>query len=139
MLATVAGEYGITQEPELRFNDQGSPWLKVRGKSADRAWNAEDKRWEDKGDPCYVDILVSGKAAENLYESISIGDSICVIGKMQQREWTDSEGAKRSVYQIRADVVGVCVTFGPARTKRAMDTVKSSPLKDEADDHIAPF
>lgn len=139
MLAIVASEYGVIQEPELRFNDSGNAWLKVRGKSADRAWNADEKRWEDKGDPCYVDIIIGGKAAENLAESIAVGDSIVVIGKMQQREWTDSEGAKRSAYQIRADAVGVGVTFGPARTKRAIESMKASPLKDENRDESAPF
>lgn len=141
MLSTIAGEYGITQEPELRWNDSGNAWLKIRGKAADRAWNAEDKRWEDKGDPCYVDIIVGGKAAEHLYESVTIGDAICVVGKLNQREWTDSEGAKRQQYQIRADVVGVCVSYGPARTKRAQDSVKSSPLKEKVteDEFAAPF
>lgn len=139
MLATTAGEFGITHEPELRFNDAGNAWLKIRGKSADRAWNADDKRWEDKGDPCYVDIIVGGKAAEHLYESVTIGDAICVVGKLTQREWTDSEGAKRQQYQIRADIVGVCVTYGPARTKRAAESMKTSPLQEESRDEFTPF
>lgn len=141
MLPLINGDFGIVQEPELRFNDNGQPWLKIRGKAADRAYNAETKQWEDRGDPMFIDILVGGKAAENLYESVTVGDQIVVNGKLTYREWTDTEGSKRFAYQIRADRVGVGVTYGPAKTEKVSGTARSIPQQGGGHEQpdVAPF
>lgn len=137
MIPTVQGEFGVVMEPELRFSDNGAAWLKVRGAAKDRVYNAEKKEWEDKGDPLYIDILISGKAAENLCESIAIGDSIVVNGKLNQREW-EQDGVKRKDFQIRATDVGVSVRFGTAATHRAGGKAKTVPAA--ADQPVdAPF
>ena len=141
MLPMINGDFGIVQEPELRFNDSGQPWLKIRGKAADRAYNAETKQWEDRGDPMFIDLIVGGKAAENLCESVAVGDQIVVNGKLTYREWTDTEGAKRFAYQIRADRVGVGVTYGPAKTEKAAGTPRSIPTQGghSGQSDVAPF
>lgn len=143
MLPHIHGDFGIVQEPELRFNTNGQPWLKIRGKAADRAFNAETREWEDKGDPMYLDIIVGGKAAENLYESVTIGDQIVVSGKLTYREWTDGEGNKRNTYQLRADSIGVGVTYGPARSNKMAGVHREIPqtggTEDAVDSTAAPF
>lgn len=133
----IANEFGIVQEPELRFSDSGSAWLKIRGKAQDRAYNPETKEWENKGDALFIDIIVSGKAAEHLFESAGVGDSIVVIGRMQQREWTTKEGEKRQSTQIRAESVGVSVRFGAAKTERIAGTSTTVPKQSQPDE--APF
>ena len=123
----IANEFGVVQEPELRFNSSGAPWLKIRGKAQDRAYNAETKEWEDKGDPLYIDIIVSGKMAENLYESVTIGDAIVVIGRLLHREWTNNDGEKRGVMQIRADSVGVSMRYTAAKSRKMTETGAKAP------------
>lgn len=137
----IANEFGIVQEPELRFSPSGAAWAKIRGKAQDRAYNAETKEWEDKGEPLYIDIIVSGKAAENLYESATIGDAIVVIGRLVHREWTNNEGEKRSVMQIRADSVGVSMRYTAAKTRKMTEVGGSSPVAQQSvvQDAEAPF
>ena len=137
MLPHISSDFGIVQEPELRFNNEGQAWCKVRVVAKDRAYNAETKAWEDKGDPCYLDLLVSGKAAENLYESVKVGDSIVVTGRLQQREWTTNEGEKRVSYQIRADSIGVNVIYSPLMRKDIDRSTAPAAAAAQADD--APF
>lgn len=118
MLPTVTGEFGVVFEPEIKFNDNGNAWVKIRGAASDRVYNPDTKQWEQKGDTTYLDIIIGGKVAENLTESITIGDQIVVTGELVQREWTTDAGEKRVSYQIRARSIGVGVIGGPAKSSR---------------------
>lgn len=118
MLPTVSGEFGVVFEPELKFNDSGVAWIKIRGAASDQVYNPETKQWEQKGDTTFVDILLGGKLAENLAESVTVGDRITVHGDLVQREWTTNEGEKRVSYQVRAKWVGVGIVSGPAKSAR---------------------
>lgn len=118
MLPSISGEFGIVFEPELKFNDSGQAWIKIRGAANDRVYNPDTKEWEQKGDTTFLDILFGGKLAENLFESVTKGDQIVVHGDLVQREWTTQEGEKRVSYQIRAKTIGVGLVGGPAKSKR---------------------
>ena len=136
-LPIITGEFGVVQEPDMRFGDDGRPWLKIRGKAADRKFNADTKEWSD-GDPCFVDIVVGGKIAENLMDSITTGDTIIVSGKLTQREW-ESDGKKQKAYSIRADSAGVSTRFTPAKTPKAGGNSSAAPVAAASFDEGAPF
>lgn len=134
-LPMVNGEFGVVDDPDVRFSDDGRAWIKMRGVAKDRRKNANGE-WED-GDACFVDIIVSGKAAENLAESITKGDAINVIGKLHQREWENAEGKKQKAYTLRADSVGVSTRFTPAPTPKFQAGQQATPfVKQEGE---APF
>lgn len=113
MLPTINGEFGVVAEPELKFSGNGNAWLKVRGIAKDRVRDAGTGAWSD-GDPLFIDIICN-QGAENLFESIAKGDTIIVSGKLKQRTY-EKDGEKRTVFEIRADSVGVSVRWGIART-----------------------
>jgi single-strand DNA-binding protein len=142
MLPTITGEFGVVFEPELRFNDKGNAWIKIRGAASDRAYNAETKEWEQKGETTYLDIIMGGKLAENLCESVTVGDQIVVTGELAQREWTTDEGEKRVSYQIRARSIGVGLVSGPAKSTKMLQSAggggaAKAPAADQSDE--APF
>lgn len=112
MLPNIHGEFGVVQEPEIRFSDNGRPWAKIRGVAKDRK-RGSNGEWED-GDPCYIDIIVGGKQAENIVESVTVGDAIIVSGELTMREY-EVDGKKQKGYSIRAKTCGVSVQFTPAR------------------------
>ena len=120
MLPTITGEFGVVFDPELRFNDSGNAWIKIRGAASDRAYNAETKEWEQKGETTYLDIIMGGKLAENLAESVTVGDQIVVSGELAQREWTNDAGEKKVAYQIRARSIGVGLVSGPAKSTKML-------------------
>jgi single-strand DNA-binding protein len=131
-LPAISGEFGVVQEPDLRFDNEGKPWLKIRGVAKNRRYNSSTKEWED-GDPCYIDIIVDGKIAENLYESIAVGDAIVVAGKLSQREWEGDDGKKQRAYTVRADQAGVSTRFTPAPSpKHKAETKKPEPEAEES-------
>jgi len=123
MLPTIHGEFGVVAEPDLKFSNNGSAWLKLRGIAKDRVRDASGT-WSD-GEPLFIDI-VCNQGAENLYESIAKGDTVIVSGKLKQREY-EKDGDKRTVIEIRADSIGVSVRWGPARTQNAMQAAGAKP------------
>lgn len=138
MLPTVTGEFGVVFEPEIRFNDKGNAWIKIRGAASDRVYNPETKEWEQKGDTTFLDIIMGGKLAEHLAESITVGDQVIVTGELAQREWTTDEGEKRVTYQIRARSIGVGVVGGPAKSFRVAGGTKPTQTAEKQSDE-APF
>jgi single-strand DNA-binding protein len=111
------GEFGIVKEPEIKFSDKGTAWAKIRCSAKDRKRDANGQ-WAD-GDPLFINIIV-GVAAENLVESVRVGDSITVQGRLKMREY-EVDGQKRQEYQIAADTVGVSMRWGAAKTTRALE------------------
>jgi single-strand DNA-binding protein len=122
-LSVVNGEFGIVSDPEIRFSTKGTAWAKVRGVSKDRTRDAAGN-WTDS-DPTFIDIIVFGKPAEHLIESVVKGDTILISGKLSQKEWEDKEGNKQTTYQITAENIGVSLRWGPAKTSKAGATVPS--------------
>ena len=120
-LPQIAGEFGVVHDPELRFTDKGMAWVKIRGVAKDRVRDANGA-WAD-GPPCFIDILINS-GAEHLYESSVKGDTITVQGRLKLREY-EVDGNKRSEYQIAADIVGVSVRWGTARTQKAIDATQT--------------
>jgi single-stranded DNA-binding protein len=88
-LPQVHGEYGVVMEPELKFNDAGGAWLKMRCKATSR--KQVDGVWVD-GDILFIDILASKKLAENTFEMVQRGSTITVSGTLKYREWESNEG-----------------------------------------------
>lgn len=118
MLPIIHGEFGVVADPELRFSEKGSAWVKVRGIAKDRIRD-NTGNWTD-GDPLFIDIVLGGPSSEHLYESIVKGDTILVTGKLKQREY-EKDGEKRTVIEIRADNIGVSVRWNPAKTPKALE------------------
>ena len=116
MLPSVSGEFGVVAEPEMRFSNDGKPWLKIRAVAKDRRWNSETRQYEDVPDSVmYIDITVGGKSAENLAASIDKGDQIIVSnGSLSMREWTNDAGVTQKAYSIRANEIGVSTRFKAA-------------------------
>ncbi len=125
-LPTISGEFGVVRDPDLRFNDSGRPWVVVRGVAKSRRYDKSTESFVD-GDNLYIDILCSGKMAENLTESVTVGDTITVTGNLAYKEWKTKEGESRHSYQIQADYVGVSVRFQEQRSSRLESGMRKSP------------
>jgi single-strand DNA-binding protein len=117
MLPTVSGEFGVVKEPEVRFSEKGAAWAKVRCSAKDRKRDANGQ-WTDT-DPLFINVVVYN-GAENLIESIRVGDSILVQGRLKMREY-EVDGQKKQEFQIVADSVGVSMRWGAAKTSRALE------------------
>lgn len=142
MLPTITGEFGVVKDPDIKFTDNGTMWMKIRGAAKDRIRGANGE-WTD-GPPLYIDIIIGnggqGSKATHLAESVLKGDTITVIGKLKLREY-EYQGEKRQEYQIDADTVGVSTRYGTAKSERvagnASDPVET--VKDVLGGEEIPF
>lgn len=136
-LPTVTGEFGIVGTPELRFSNDGKPWMKIRGVAKSRKRGANGA-WTD-GESTFIDIIVFDGLATNLTEqNLAQGDSITVTGRLAMREW-EQDGQKRTTYQITADSIGMSVRWKHYGSGAAMnvDDVKASLGAEQLED--VPF
>jgi single-strand DNA-binding protein len=140
-LSTVAGEFGLVTDPEIKFTDNGKAWAKFRGVTKERIRDSSGN-WTD-GKATFIDVLCFGKEAENLAESVLKGDSVVVIGKLQQREYADSEGNNKVIYQVMADLIGPSLKWTPAKSPKILDAANGVSAIKEAFDAVsvdlAPF
>jgi single-strand DNA-binding protein len=113
MLPTISGEFGVVQDPDIRFRDDGSVWAKIRGKAVKRTQDKQGN-WAD-GELCFIDILVSKNLAKYVADSVLKGSTITVTGTLHFKEWEDNEGRKQKTHSIWADSIGVTPKFAAVR------------------------
>ena len=82
----------LVRDPELRFT-QGND-LPVA-----RSALAVNRRYKDKEEVMFIDIVVFGKTAETLEAYATKGTPLLVEGRLSQNTW-EQEGQKRSKHEI---------------------------------------
>ena len=112
---TVVGNVG--DDPELRFTNSGTALAKFSlavyaGKDKDSSW---------------FDVTVWGQLAENVAESVTKGQRVMVLGRLEQQRWETPQGDKRSKVAIVADDVGPSCSGRPPRSRRPSARFPPSP------------
>lgn len=118
MLPEITGEFGVVADPEPAFSAQGNAWLRLRVVAKDRVRDSNGQ-WAD-GDPLFLNVVVFGKQAENLTESIVKGDTIILTGTLAPNVWTDKEGVEHRDVQIKVKEIGVSVRWGAAKSAKVL-------------------
>jgi len=117
MLPRITAEFGVVMEPDVQFSKQGKCWMKLRCIAKDRKKDDSGKFMD--GDPLFIDVLVFGKHAEHLAESVKKGDSVTVSGQLSPNKWTDKEGGEHNDIRVIVDwdgFIGMSVAWNPAKS-----------------------
>lgn len=117
MLSTIAGEYRLGADPELRFTPSGKGVCTLRVVNAARKKN-DDGSWEDTR-TTWVTAELWGQPGENVVESLKSGDLCVIVGKFFIDEWTDNEGGKRQTPKIMVDFIGPSLSWATAKVTKA--------------------
>lgn len=130
MLPLLNGEFAVVKDIELTFSKNGNARAKVRIGAKDRVRDAQGN-WTD-GNPWYADLIVWGKIAQHLVDSVDKGDTIVVVNaKAESYKYTDKEGVERegtnftvSDHQGSMSSVGVSLRWKPTKVgKQAVEEV----------------
>ena len=105
--AILVGNLG--RDAEMRFTGGGTPVATVSLATTEKFTDRDGQKREDTQ---WHRIVIWGKTAESLHEYLTKGKQIYVEGRIQTKEWTDKEGAKKQTTEIRADKV-VLLSSGP--------------------------
>lgn len=111
MLPTLAGEFTLVADPELRFTPSGAAVSEVRLVAQNRR-RLDDGTWEDDDNNIlWINGSVWRQYAENVAESLRKGDKVFVTGKLRSRNYETREGEKRTAYEVNIDEIGPTLRF----------------------------
>lgn len=63
-----------------------------------RAKNRDSGQYEDKSN--FIDAITFAKTAEIAQQALTKGSRVVIAGRLEQNEWTNAAGEKRSDYRI---------------------------------------
>jgi single-strand DNA-binding protein len=94
---TIHGTVG--QDPELRFSASNNAVLTFSV--------ADNYGKDDKKKTTWHNVIVFGKVAENVANSIAKGTTVLITGRYEQEEFTKKDGTTGKTTKLIADEVGV--------------------------------
>jgi len=104
--AEMAGIVGnVTRDPELRYAKSGA---------AVASFAVAVRPWVPGGGEQPVqfhEVVTFGSLAENVAERVRKGARVCVVGRWQDRQWTDKAGDPRVTTELVAEGVGPDLRF----------------------------
>jgi single-strand DNA-binding protein len=95
----------LTRDPELRFTKTDKPVCH---------FSVAVNRYTGKDNPdvtTYFDCVAWDKLGEHAAESLSKGQRVIVLGRLDQRQWEKEDGSKGSRWEVTADAVGPDLRF----------------------------
>lgn len=129
---TVVGN--VTRDPELKFTNAGQA-VTGFGVAVNRRWfNKATNDWDE--DTSFFDVTCWAQLAENVAESIPKGARVVVSGRLDQQQWENDAGEKRSRVQIVADEVAPSLRWA---TATVVKTERQTPAAKPAGSDEEPF
>lgn len=109
---TVVGSLG--RDPELRYTSTGRGVASF-GMAVNRRWQ-KDGEWEES--TSWFNVVCWASLGENAAASLSKGDRVIVFGRLEQRDWEDKDGQKRSTVEIVAGSLGPDLRWAQATVEK---------------------
>lgn len=128
---TVIGN-ALRKPSRRRLQPSGVSLTQFPLRSTSRKFDRATGEWCD-GDSLSIRISCWRDLADRVFESVSRGDPLIVHGKFSGREYLDSQGAKRTSYELEAKAVGHNLSMGFATFERAGRGGSAEPLEPDLD------
>ena len=117
---------GNTGSIEFHTRQDGGIWATFDVAQTSRTQNPQTGQWED-GATTWIHCTASGYLAEHLQHSMlptgpdgkQKGVPVIVTGSYVQREYTNQQGAKRSILELRATDLAVSLRAGTVAYNKA--------------------
>lgn len=109
---TVVGN--LTRDPELRFTT-GGRGVASFGIAVGRRYQVNGE-WQEQ--TSYFNITAWGTLGENAAATLTKGSRVIVTGRLEQREYTNRDGDKRTAIEIVADELGPSLRWATAQVER---------------------
>lgn len=118
----------LTRDPELRYTPQGTPVASF-GLATNREWTVDGVKKEAAD---FHNIVAWNKLAELCDQLLSKGAKTYVEGRLQTRDWVDSDGNKRYKTEVVIDEMIVLTSKRDAGYDDQPDY--EEPQQEEEDD-----
>lgn len=120
----------LTADPEVKYSQSNEPLAVARFTLA------VNRRFKKQGEPDadFINCIAFGKNGEFIEKYFRKGQMVSIIGRLQVRSWTDSEGKKR----ISTDVIVEEQYFAESK-KQEKPQENFVELTENIDDEDLPF
>lgn len=105
----------LTRDPELEQTTSGTDVCRIR-----LAVPRRRKEGRDQG-AVFVTVVAYGGQASAAADFLVKGRQVAVTGRLEFREWTDSEGGRQSVHEVVADHVQFLAQYNGNGSAAAQD------------------
>jgi single-strand DNA-binding protein len=102
--ASVSFAGNLTDQPEVRHTEGGITRATFRVAVSGRR----------EQEPSFFNVVVWRDQAEHAAQSLSKGNRVVVIGRLQQRSWTAEDGSARQVVEVVAEELGPSLRWATA-------------------------
>jgi single-strand DNA-binding protein len=106
----------LTDDPELRFTQGGTPVATIR-LASNRRWNDRDGQQQEE--TTYLNVTCWREMAENVAETLHKGDRAIAIGRLKVRSYENREGQTVWTTEIEADEIAPSLRWAKANVNRA--------------------
>lgn len=103
----VTAEGRLTGQPEVRFSQAGKAWVTGTVASNERRLNKQTNEWED-GSTTFLRFKMFGRTAEAVGQ-LAKGELVIVTGRLEQSDYEDKQGQRRTSYDVIAVSVATVV------------------------------
>ncbi len=117
-MAVITGN--VTRDPELRYTPSGTPVCSF-GVATNHSIKKDDQ-WTDI--PTFHNIVVWGKSAEYISNTVKKGMKVSLTGRIDNRQYDAKDGTKKYISEIIADTV---IPFTERKTTSEVDDVVQEP------------
>jgi single-strand DNA-binding protein len=107
--ASVSFAGNLTDDPEVRYTESGITRVTFRMAVSGRR----------EQEVTFFTVIVWRDQAEHAARSLSKGNRVVVVGRLQQRSWTAEDGSARSVVEVVAEELGPSLRWATATTTKA--------------------
>jgi single-strand DNA-binding protein len=105
----------LTDDPELRFTQGGTPVATIR-LASNRRWNDRDGQQQEE--TTYLNVTCWRDMAENVAETLHKGDRAIAIGRLKVRSYENREGQTVWTTEIEADEIAPSLRWARANISR---------------------
>ncbi len=140
----------LTDTPELKSTATGVPFANF-SIAVNRPYTTKTEAGQQNVD--FINIVAWRQRAEFVTRYFKKGSSICIVGSIQTRTWTDQQGNKRYATDVVADEVSFVdakgegpqggapsASFSPDAYQAPAFSSESAPkFEDVSDDEDLPF
>ncbi|MBK5216066.1 MAG: single-stranded DNA-binding protein [Propionibacteriales bacterium] len=126
---TISGYVGTAVE----FRDQnGPPWAMFRVGSTPRYFDRQFNAWRDL-ETTWVTVKATRDLAQNIADSLKVGEPVLVTGKLRTQVWESKEGESRRSEVLHATAVCHDLNRGTSAFQR-VDRTMAPPTPTDSDD-----
>lgn len=127
---TIVGN--LTAAPELRYSQNGLAVVSMTIASTPRFFDKQTNEWKD-GDTLFLRASAWREFAEHIAGSLDKGTRVIAQGNLQQREYEDRDGNKRSTVELKVEAIGPDLRNATAQVTRASRGARQQQPADQAD------